>query len=128
MLATLRKLTGNARGCVYTEPLWGIPYNLFVPYASIYMLSLGLRDTQIGLIAEMLQAVETEPTPLQRRLDELGKILDTQIIVMNKPGAATAQDSILLPPGHHEESPAGARPILRTDGFFRRPARDPRSV
>ena len=31
--------------------------------------------TQIGLIATMLQSVESEPTPLQRRLDELGKTL-----------------------------------------------------
>jgi Ca2+-transporting ATPase len=31
--------------------------------------------TQIGLIAEMLQAVEHEPTPLQKRLDSLGKVL-----------------------------------------------------
>jgi Ca2+-transporting ATPase len=31
--------------------------------------------TQIGLIAEMLQAVEQEPTPLQKRLDQLGKTL-----------------------------------------------------
>jgi Ca2+-transporting ATPase len=31
--------------------------------------------TQIGLIAEMLQSVEQEPTPLQRRLEQLGKTL-----------------------------------------------------
>ncbi len=31
--------------------------------------------TQLGLIATMLQNVETEETPLQRRLDELGKSL-----------------------------------------------------
>ncbi len=31
--------------------------------------------TQIGLIAEMLQSVETEPTPLQKRLNQLGKTL-----------------------------------------------------
>lgn len=31
--------------------------------------------TQIGLIASMLQAVQEEPTPLQRRLDQLGKWL-----------------------------------------------------
>lgn len=31
--------------------------------------------TQLGLIAEMLQSVEQEPTPLQRRLDQLGKTL-----------------------------------------------------
>jgi Ca2+-transporting ATPase len=38
------------------------------------VVSTGMR-TQIGLIAEMLQAVENEPTPLQRRLDQLGKAL-----------------------------------------------------
>jgi Ca2+-transporting ATPase len=31
--------------------------------------------TQIGIIAEMLQSVQSEPTPLQRRLDSLGKTL-----------------------------------------------------
>lgn len=34
----------------------------------------GMR-TQIGMIAEMLQSVKQEPTPLQRRLDQLGKTL-----------------------------------------------------
>ncbi len=34
-------------------------------------------DTQIGLIAQMLQAFEEEPTPLQRKLDQLGKTLGT---------------------------------------------------
>ena len=38
------------------------------------VVSTGMR-TQIGLIAEMLQAVENEPTPLQKRLDNLGKVL-----------------------------------------------------
>jgi Ca2+-transporting ATPase len=38
------------------------------------VVGTGMR-TQIGLIAEMLQAVENEPTPLQKRLDNLGKIL-----------------------------------------------------
>ena len=32
-------------------------------------------NTQIGMIAEMLQSVEQEPTPLQKRLDQLGKTL-----------------------------------------------------
>ncbi|MCJ7678226.1 MAG: HAD-IC family P-type ATPase, partial [Anaerolineales bacterium] len=31
--------------------------------------------TQIGLIATMLQSVEDEQTPLQRKLDQLGKVL-----------------------------------------------------
>ena len=50
LIATLRSLTGNPRGCVYTEPLWGIPFNLYSPYVSVYMLALGLVDKQIGLI------------------------------------------------------------------------------
>lgn len=50
LITTLKNLTGNPRGCIYTEPLWGIPYNLYAPYASVYMISLGLTDKQIGLI------------------------------------------------------------------------------
>jgi MFS family permease len=46
-------LTGNPRGCVYTEPLWGIPFNLYAPYVSIYMLALGLSETEIGLILSL---------------------------------------------------------------------------
>ena len=38
------------------------------------VVSTGMR-TQLGLIAEMLQNVEEEETPLQRRLDQLGKTL-----------------------------------------------------
>ena len=38
------------------------------------VVSTGMR-TQIGMIAEMLQFVHQEPTPLQRRLDQLGHTL-----------------------------------------------------
>jgi len=38
------------------------------------VVATGMR-TQIGMIAEMLQSVQQEPTPLQRRLDQLGKTL-----------------------------------------------------
>ncbi len=50
LIRTLVNLTGNPRGCVYTEPLWGIPFNLYTPYVSVFMVALGLTDTQIGLI------------------------------------------------------------------------------
>ena len=53
LITTLKNLRGNPRGCVYTEPLWGIPYNLYSPYISIYMLALGLTDTQIGSIVSI---------------------------------------------------------------------------
>jgi MFS family permease len=50
LITFLRSLRGNPRGCVYTEPLWGIPFHLYSPYVSVYMLALGLTDSQIGLI------------------------------------------------------------------------------
>jgi len=53
LIGTLRNLRGNARGAVLTEPLWGIPFNLFAPYVSIYMVALGLRDSQVGLVTSV---------------------------------------------------------------------------
>jgi DHA1 family tetracycline resistance protein-like MFS transporter len=50
LITSLKNLRGNPRGCVYTEPLWGIPFNLYSPYVSVYMVALGLADRQIGLI------------------------------------------------------------------------------
>jgi Ca2+-transporting ATPase len=38
--------------------------------------------TQLGLIASMLQNVETEETPLQKRLDELGKSLSIASLIL----------------------------------------------
>jgi Ca2+-transporting ATPase len=45
------------------------------------VVSTGMR-TQIGLIAEMLQSVEQEETPLQRRLDQLGKTLGWAALII----------------------------------------------
>ncbi|GAB4484827.1 MAG: calcium-transporting P-type ATPase, PMR1-type [Anaerolineales bacterium] len=39
-------------------------------------------NTQLGMIAEMLQSVEAEETPLQRRLDELGKTLSVAALIL----------------------------------------------
>jgi len=50
LFSTLKKLKGNPRACVYTEPLWGLSMNLCMPYLSVYMLGLGLSDTRIGFI------------------------------------------------------------------------------
>jgi len=53
LFTTLKGLRGNPRGVVFSEPLWGIPYNLYAPYVSVYMLALGLKDQQIGLIVSV---------------------------------------------------------------------------
>ena len=53
MVNSLINLKGNPRAAVYTEPLWGIPFNLYAPYMSVYMLSFGLHDSQIGLLTSI---------------------------------------------------------------------------
>ena len=50
LIKTLLELKGNPRICVITEPLWGIPYNLYSPYATLFMYNLGVDDEQIGLL------------------------------------------------------------------------------
>jgi Ca2+-transporting ATPase len=45
------------------------------------VVSTGMR-TQLGLIATMLQSVDAEETPLQRRLDQLGKTLSIASLVL----------------------------------------------
>ena len=45
------------------------------------VVSTGMR-TQLGLIATMLQTVEAEETPLQRRLDQLGKTLSIASLIL----------------------------------------------
>jgi len=53
LFQTLRELKGNPRVTVLTEVMFGIPYNLFNPFFSVYMLALGLNDQQIGSIASL---------------------------------------------------------------------------
>ncbi|MEW6181151.1 MAG: cation-translocating P-type ATPase [Chloroflexota bacterium] len=45
------------------------------------VVSTGMR-TQLGMIAGMLQSVEQEETPLQRRLDQLGKTLGWAALII----------------------------------------------
>lgn len=49
--STAAHLRGNPRAAVWTEPMWGLSMALVLPYASVYMLALGLHDQQIGLLA-----------------------------------------------------------------------------
>ncbi len=53
LFQSLRELKGNPRITVLTEIMFGIPYNLFTPFFSVYMLALGLTDQQIGSIASL---------------------------------------------------------------------------
>jgi DHA1 family tetracycline resistance protein-like MFS transporter len=58
MFQALRELRGNPRYSVLTEWMFGIPYNMFNPFMSVYMLALGVTDQGIGLIASLSLAVQ----------------------------------------------------------------------
>lgn len=45
---TFRELKGNPKWSICTEPLWFIPYSLFVPFQTLYMRKLGLTSLEIG--------------------------------------------------------------------------------
>ena len=49
MVDILFTARGNELPCMLTEPLWGIPYNLYLPFASMYMVMLGVGPLQIGI-------------------------------------------------------------------------------
>jgi MFS family permease len=44
------RVRGNARVIVLSQPFWFIPYSMFFPYLTQYMLALGLKNEQVGLI------------------------------------------------------------------------------
>jgi DHA1 family tetracycline resistance protein-like MFS transporter len=79
-VTTLKNLRGNARGGVYTEPLWGIPFNLYAPYVSVYMLAFGLTDSQIGLLTTIGLLFQVFWTVLSGAItDKLGRKRTTLI-------------------------------------------------
>jgi Na+/melibiose symporter-like transporter len=80
LITSLKNFKGNARGCVYTEPIWGIPYNLYIPYASLYMVALGLSDKQIGLTVSVSWAFQIFFALLSGVItDKMGRRLTTLI-------------------------------------------------
>jgi MFS family permease len=53
LFQTLFELKGNPRVTVLTEVMFGIPYNLYAPFFSVYMLAFGVTDQQIGALASL---------------------------------------------------------------------------
>lgn len=80
LLTTLIGLRGNPRACVYTEPLWGIPYSLYVPFFTLYMYALGVNDQQIGFLISLGMIFQVFAALLGGILtDKLGRRLTTVI-------------------------------------------------
>lgn len=71
---TFLHLEGNGRSCLWTEPLWGIPYNLYTPFVAVYMAALGLSPTQIGIVSTVSFACQVVWSLLSGVLtDKLGR-------------------------------------------------------
>ncbi len=49
-------LKGNSKACIWLEPLWGIAYNLYVPYVALYMSMIGLNEYDIGIVTSIFYA------------------------------------------------------------------------
>ena len=58
LIQVLARNKGNPRTLVLIEPLWGIPYNLIAPFATLYMYTQGVTDVQIGLILSITMVVQ----------------------------------------------------------------------
>ena len=80
LVETFVTVKGNPRIVLYTEPLWIIPFNLYVPFASVYMAALMLSDSQIGLVASIFMFSRTITAIFSGALtDKLGRKLTTFI-------------------------------------------------
>jgi MFS family permease len=58
LIELLKRNKGNPRTLILMEPLWGIPYNLITPFATLYMYTQGITDVQIGLILSVAMFVQ----------------------------------------------------------------------
>lgn len=58
LIELLKNNRGNPRTLILMEPLWGIPYNLIAPFATLYMYTQGITDVQIGLILSIAMFVQ----------------------------------------------------------------------
>lgn len=58
LVEIIKRNKGNPRTLILMEPLWGIPYNLIAPFATLYMYTLGITDVQIGLILSVAMFVQ----------------------------------------------------------------------
>ena len=80
LIRSFLDLKGNSRACMYTEPLWAIPFNLYQPFVSVYMAALLLTDWQIGFVASIGMFIRTLSALLSGAItDKLGRRLTTAI-------------------------------------------------
>ncbi|MBE5792310.1 MAG: MFS transporter [Clostridiales bacterium] len=73
-------LKGNPRACIWLEPLWGIPYNLYVPYVALFQAALGMSPSDIGIVTSIFYASQAVASVLSGVVtDKLGRRKTTLI-------------------------------------------------
>lgn len=81
LVKSLLELRGNPRACIYVEPLWGIAFNLYAPFATLYMSHLGVSDAQIGLLLTVGMAIQILSSLLGSILiDKMGRRLSALVL------------------------------------------------
>ena len=81
LVKSLLELRGNPRACIYVEPLWGIAFNLYAPFATLYMSHLGVSDAQIGLLLTVGMAIQIISSLLGSILiDKMGRRLSALVL------------------------------------------------
>ncbi|WAM32005.1 MFS transporter [Caldicellulosiruptor naganoensis] len=63
MFAAFKEINPNARKILLFEPLFAIPYSMFIIYSSIYMTRMGVKDYQIGLLSTILNLMMLVTSP-----------------------------------------------------------------
>lgn len=80
LLDLFLSLKGNPRACIWLEPLWGVPYNLYVPFAALYMNCMGLTAYDIGIVTSFYYVSQAISSVLSGVItDKLGRRLTTLI-------------------------------------------------
>lgn len=80
LLNTLFQLKGNPRACILTEPMWGLSMNLCLPYATVYMLTFGMNDVEVGIVSSIYMFSQMIFAFLSGAIiDKLGRRLSTVI-------------------------------------------------
>lgn len=83
ILRTLLDSRGNQRACLFSEPMYGIPFNLFTPLAAVYMAALGLNPLQIGVVTTVGLLAQMVAAPLGGvMVDKMGRRLSTLVFDM----------------------------------------------
>jgi len=83
LVKTMREVKGNPKLCLVTEPLWTVPFNLYMPFVSVYMAALMLTDSQIGLVASIFMLFRAITALLSGAVtDKLGRKRTTFIFDM----------------------------------------------